>query len=219
MWEILLKYHEGFANGLLVTLELTCIAWAAGLFLGTLVGWLAHHFAGTAGRALAVLSFLGSGIPVIVLLFWAHYPLQVLLRVVIHPFITAACVLTLVNVLAIAQIVKSALNQFPEEFITAAKVCGLPRWITFRRVRLPILFRQITPSLLSSQVVILQTTLFASMISVEEILRVSQRINATAYKPVEIYSALALLFLAVCLPLNGAAMLLKRRFDRNLSER
>ena len=65
----------------------------------------------------------------------------------------------------------------------------------------------------------LQATLFASLISVDEIFRVAQRINAVEYKPVEVYTALALFFLLVCLPLNGVALLLRHRFGHDLSER
>jgi polar amino acid transport system permease protein len=215
----LTKYHQGFLGGLWVTLELTAIIWVVGLLVGTMLGWSAWRFSTWIGRALTVLGFFGASIPVIVILFWAHYPLQVLMGVVIDPFITAAWVLSLINILAVAEIVKNALREFPEQYITAAKVCGLTRGAILRHITLPILLRQITPALLSSQVVILQATLFASMISVEEILRVSQRINATAYKPVEIYTALALFFLLICLPINAAALFLKSRFERNLSER
>jgi ABC-type amino acid transport system permease subunit len=65
----------------------------------------------------------------------------------------------------------------------------------------------------------LQATIFASLISVGEIFRVAQRINSEVYRPVEIYTALALFFLAVCLPLHGLAQYLKKRYTRNLSER
>ena len=218
MFDIIAEYHEGFVGGLLVTFELTGIIWLVGLLFGTLFGWLAHRFSSTIGNVLTVVQFFAASIPVIVMLFWVHYPLQVLMGVVIDPFFTAVWVLGLVNILAVADIIRTALNQFPQQFITAAKVCGLNPSTTFKRITLPILLRHIIPSLLSSQVVILQATLFASMISVEEILRVAQRINAVAYKPVEIYSAVALFFLIICLPLNGIAILLKKRFDRNFSE-
>jgi ABC-type amino acid transport system permease subunit len=65
----------------------------------------------------------------------------------------------------------------------------------------------------------LHATLFASLISVEEIFRVAQRINSTIYRPIEIYTALALFFLMVCLPINLLASYLKRRYTRDLSER
>jgi ABC-type amino acid transport system permease subunit len=61
----------------------------------------------------------------------------------------------------------------------------------------------------------LHTTLFASLISVEEIFRVAQRINAQIYRPVEIYTALGVFFLLVCLPVTGFAFWLKRKYTRD----
>jgi ABC-type amino acid transport system permease subunit len=126
--------------------------------------------------------------------------------------------LSVVNIFSVAQIISTTLREFPEAYVTAAKVCGITARETFWHIKLPIIFRQILPNLVTSQVVILQATLFASLISVEEIFRVSQRINATAYKPVEIYTALALIFLLICLPLNGFAAWFRARFTRNVTE-
>jgi ABC-type amino acid transport system permease subunit len=66
---------------------------------------------------------------------------------------------------------------------------------------------------------VLQSTLFGSLISVEEVFRVAQRINATAYQPVQIYTALALFFLLLCLPLYLLAYWLHMKFTRDYSER
>ena len=216
---ILVDYRQAFASGVAVTLGLSVIIWTTGLAGGAIVGWLAHRFPRTAGAALGGLSFLSGSIPVIVVLFWAHYPLQAILGVVIDPFITAAYVLSIVNILGVAVIVRNALNSFPQQYISAAMVCGLDRATTIRSIVLPLVLREVTPSVLNIQVVMLQSTLFASMISVEEILRVSQRINATEYKPIEIFTAVAVFFMAICIPMNGAAVLLRRRFGRDLSER
>jgi ABC-type amino acid transport system permease subunit len=48
---------------------------------------------------------------------------------------------------------------------------------------------------------------------------VAQRINAQIYKPVEIYTALGVFFLIVCVPINGFALWLKKRFTRDVSQR
>ncbi|HAX91869.1 MAG TPA: amino acid ABC transporter permease, partial [Rhodospirillaceae bacterium] len=47
----------------------------------------------------------------------------------------------------------------------------------------------------------------------------AQRINSIIYRPIEIYTALALFFLAVCLPVNLLAAWLKKRYTRDYSER
>jgi ABC-type amino acid transport system permease subunit len=62
-------------------------------------------------------------------------------------------------------------------------------------------------------------TLFASLISVQELFRVAQQINSQIYKPIEIYTALAVFFIAICLPLNLLAYWFKKKYTRNLSEK
>src|SRR5205823_5976573 len=103
--------------------------------------------------------------------------------------------------------------------LIAAQVCGLSTRETALKIQLPLVLQQSLPGLLMLQINMLQATLFASLISVEEIFRVAQRINATVYRPVQIYTALALFFLLICLPLNGVALWLKYRYTRDLSEK
>jgi polar amino acid transport system permease protein len=98
-------------------------------------------------------------------------------------------------------------------------VCGLRSRDILLRIQLPLVLRQILPPLLTLQVVMLQATLFASLISVEELFRVIQRINAEVYRPVETYTLLALFFIALCAPLNMLAVVMRRRFTRDFSER
>ena len=218
LFDIIFTYREGLLAGLLVTLKLCFVIWASGLILGTILGYLGSKYRSEIGVPVSIVAFILSGIPVLVLLFWLHYPVQAMLDVVIDPFYTACFALSLVNIFAVSEIVRSALSNFPTQYNLAAKVCGLTPKETFQKIELPIVLRQIMPSLLSLQVNMLQLTLFASLISVEEVFRVAQRINSLIYKPIEIYSALAIFFLAICLPLNGVALWLKYKFTRDISE-
>lgn len=218
-FHILWTCREGFLSGLKVTFQLVGIIWSGGIILGTLLGYTAHRYKMSVGLFERCFAFTLSSLPILVVLFWFHYPLQAMFNVVIHPFITASFVCTLVNVFAVAELVRGSLDDFPEQYVIAAKVCGLNSRQTALQIQLPILFRQVLPGILMLQVVMLHTTLFASLISVEEVFRLAQRINASIYKPVEIYTALGIFFLAICLPINGLAWWLKKRFTRNLSER
>jgi len=216
--EIIVRYHEAFAKGLAVTVQLAAVIWVSGLSLGFLIGAAGASQPKVFGRIVSVGSFVLSGLPILVLLFWLHYPMQAMMGVVIDPFITAALALGLVNTFGVAECVRNALLEFPQQYVLAAKVSGLTPRQTLVHIKTPILLRQLIPVLLTSQVVMLQATLFASLISVEEIFRVAQRINAMIYRPVELYTALGLFFLLVCLPLNGLALWFKSKFTRNLSE-
>lgn len=219
IFEIFEQYGSAFASGLTTTLQLAFVIWAVGLTLGTLVGVLGAKYPRLFGIPFAAVAFILSGVPAIVFLFWLHYPAQAMLNIVIDPFITAAVTLSIVNIFAVSEIVRRVLRDFPNQYIVAAQVCGMSKMRTFTRVQLPLVLRQILPGLLMSQVTMLQATLFASLISVDEIFRTAQRINASVYRPVEIYTALGVLFLAVCLPLNGIALILRNQYTRDLSEK
>lgn len=219
VWNIIYTYKEGLLSGLLVTLALCLIIWLSGLVFGVLFGAFAHRQKESTGWFLKILSFILASTPVLVLLFWLHYPLQALLGVVIIPFITAAVALSIINIVGVAQIVRDALDEFPEQYAIAGRVCGLSEKEIFSKIKLPIIFRQTIPQFLTLQVSMLQLTLFASLISVQELFRVAQQINSIIYKPIEIYTALAVFFIAICLPLNLLAYWFKNKYTRNLSEK
>jgi ABC-type amino acid transport system permease subunit len=215
---ILIDYHEAFFAGLVVTLQLCAIIWASGLILGTALGVLCARYHGI-GTPTRVFSFFLGAVPLLVFMFWLHYPVQAMFNVVINPFITAAFCLSVINIFGVADLVRSALDDFPKQYLTAASVCGLTRRQTILSIQLPLIFRSTLPGLLLLQVGMLHATLFSSMISVEELFRVAQRINAQIYKPIEIYTALGVFFLAICLPVNLFALWFKNKYTRNVSER
>jgi polar amino acid transport system permease protein len=215
---IVVQYREGLLAGLLVTLGLIAIVWLSGLIFGVLFGAYAQRKKST-GTSLKVLWFLISSTPILVLLFWLHFPLQEILGVVIQPFVTAAFALSVVNIIFVAAIVRDGLEQFPEQYAIAGKVSGLNDQEIFSKIKFPLIFRAIIPQFLFLQVAMLQATIFASLISVNEIFRVAQQINSMIYKPIEIYTTLALFFIVICLPLNLLAYWFKNKYTRDLSEK
>jgi polar amino acid transport system permease protein len=216
--QLLARYHAGLWDGLFVTLRLCLIVWATGLAGGFLLGIAADRLPQEVGSPLRAVSFVSSSIPVLVLLFWAHYPLQAAFGVVIDPFVTASAVLSVLNVIGVAMILREALAEFPAHYLVAAKVAGLSERTALWRIQAPLVLRQVVPGLLTLQVGMLQATLFASLISVNELFRVAQHINAEVYQPVAVYTMLACFFLAICLPLTLFAAWFRQRFTRNASQ-
>ncbi|MCG7988431.1 MAG: ABC transporter permease subunit [Candidatus Thiodiazotropha weberae] len=217
--DIIVRYQDAFIGGLLVTLHMSVIIWISGLTFGCLIGIAAHHNPKFVGYPLRSVAFLLSGIPLLVMLYWAHYPLQTLFKIVVDPFITATALLSIINIIIVAEVWRSAFDNFRTEYILAAKVCGLNQLQTLRKIKIPLVVRHTLPMLLTVQVTMLQMTLFSSLISVEELFRIAQRINSTIHMPVEIYSALAIFFLAICLPPYFFAYWLQKKYSRDLSEK
>ena len=216
--QILYQYKADFLVGLTVTIKLCLLVWGIGLLFGFIIGYAGFKFKVAIGIPSRIISFLLGGIPVLVFLFWLHYPVQYWLGMVIDGFYTAVTALAIINTFLVADIVRNALNNFPTQYTLAGEVCGLDKKTIYWKIQFPIIIRQILPGILFTQVAMLQSTLFASLISVEEIFRVSQRINSNIYKPVEIYTSLAILFLLICLPMNGIGFWIKKKYSRDFSE-
>jgi polar amino acid transport system permease protein len=214
VFEIVSEYRDAYLAGLRVTLELCAVAWITGIIGGGAIAFCAEWLPRVIGWPVEGLSRVTEAIPILVLLFWFHYPAQAALGITIDPFYTTVVLLGFLNTLAVFGILRGAIAGVPVELVEVANVCGVRRDRIFWRIKLPLAIRAALGALTSAQVNILQLSIFGSLISVEELFRASQRINAQIYRPVEVYTGLALFFLVVCLPLNLLARHLKQRFAR-----
>lgn len=217
--QIVIDNRVQLLRGLGVTIALCAIIWTAGCALGIAAGVLSARHPKVVGRSIAALSLVVSATPAIVLMLWLHYPAQSALGVVVSPFATAAFALTLINALLVGEVVRDHVAEFPQQFIWAAKVAGVPRNALLFRIVLPMLTRMLLPKLLSIQIAMLQATIFASLISVDELFRACLRINSVIHKPVEVFAALAIFFVSVCLPLHLLTVWLRSKFVSVSSER
>jgi polar amino acid transport system permease protein len=217
--QILWEFRQAFLNGLIVTGALLLISAVVGTVFGALLVWFSQ-VAKNSVRSLADgIAFCMAAIPALVVLFWMHYPAQVLLGIVVDPFWTAAFVLALLNTFSVYRIIADAVRDLPKQFVSTGLVCGLTSAQITRHIKAPLLFRAAFPRWLDQQVVILQTSVFASLISVDEVFRVAQRINSQVYRPVAIYTAMALLFLATAGSAMQYARYFRARSHRDFSER
>ena len=215
---ILVTYWQAFAGGLATTALLCGIVWLASFAVGLPLGLVAAQVRGVRGLILGAAA-ISSGIPAIVLLFWAYYPGQALLGVEIKPFLTACIALSAIGTLLAAQAVCRAIDDFPPQLLTAARVCGLSRRDSMLKIAVPLLVRRFIPTALVIMVNLFQMSLFSAFISVDELFRVTQRINSIVYRPIEIYSGFALFCLIFSLPLYAAAAWLRSRSDNYDIER
>ncbi len=202
MFQVLIQYHYLLFQGFLTTLKLLGCIIIIGVPFGTLLGILGGRY--SPGLTIIINSgrFITKVIPVLVLLFWLHYPLQSLLGVVINPFWTTILALGAVNLIATAAIISSELKLLPKSYRESGITLGMSSNQIINRIELPLLVRRALPQILLIQAAMLEYTLLASLISVPELFRVAQTINAMIYKPVEIYSLIVVFFLIILAPLH-----------------
>ncbi|MEI8223907.1 MAG: ABC transporter permease subunit [bacterium] len=195
-----------------MTLKLLGTIILIGIPTGITLGVIGGKFSTELGVIIKGARFVTKVIPVLVLLFWLHYPLQGMLHVVINPFWTTVIALGLINMIATASIISIELQLIPKAYREAGITLGMNSLQIVKYIELPLLLRRTLPQILLGQASILEYTLFASLISVPELFRVAQTINAMAYKPIAIYSLLVIFFLLILGPLHILINWIKEKY-------
>ena len=216
---LLWSYRQAFLNGLLVTAELLALGCVLGTVLGIALAWISRKRELHLREVLDVVTLGVIAVPALVILFWLYYPAQSLLGISVSPFWTAVTALVLMNGATVYRVIGDAMKALPTQYIASAQVCGLPSAEILRHITLPLLLRASLPRWVDQQVLVLQTSVFASLISVPEIFRVAQRVNAAEYRPIASYTAMAMLFAAVAGSGLVLAQRLRRKYERDFSER
>lgn len=212
MFQILVTYHELFFQGFLTTLKLLGLIVLIGVPLGTLLGIIGGRYSAEIGSMINGARFITKVIPVLVLLFWLHYPLQGLLGIVVNPFWTTTIALGIINLISVSYLISAELKLLPMSYREAGITLGMSSNQIVRYVELPLLLRRTLPQILLLQAAMLEYTLFASLISVPEIFRVSQTINSMTYQPVAIYTLLVLFFFIILAPLHLLITWIQKRY-------
>lgn len=195
------------------TLKLAASAWMFGVVLGFVWGVVVVRLPIYFLWLNKCASFLLTSIPLIVILFWLHYPLQIQLAIVVDPFYTSLVVLSFFNMIATSEIVRQSISKIDVEYIQLAHVYGVSTKRIWFGILLPMVLFDALPAIVFLQMSILHMTIFASLISYEELFRVSQQINSLTYQPVEIYTILALLFLFMSAPFIYISKWLKSSYS------
>lgn len=202
MFQVLINNQTLFLQGFLTTLKLLGLIMAIGIPSGILLGLAGGKYSKEIRIAINGARFFTKVVPVLVLLFWLHYPLQGLLGIVVDPFWTTVLALGVINIISVAHLVSSELKLLPKSYRENALTLGMSSNQIIRHIELPLLVRRTLPQILLVQASMLEYTLFASLISVPELFRVAQTINSMTYQPVAIYSLLVLFFFVILAPLH-----------------
>ncbi|AOO82696.1 amino acid ABC transporter permease [Bosea vaviloviae] len=98
--------------------------------------------------------------------------------------------------------------------VEAAQSIGMGWGLTMRRVILPQAIRLVLPPYGNIMVMMLKDSSQASTITVAELTLQGTLIASSTFKNMTVYSLVALLYLAMCLPLMGFVGWLERRFGK-----
>lgn len=194
------------------TVALVLIALAIGAPLGLGLALLRGHRAAPLRWLVAALQQLVQGVPLLGLLMFFYFGMPVFLGIEV-PALTAVSVAFIIYTAAfLGQIWYGGIQAVKHEQWEAAACLGLSKWHQFRHVIAPQAFRLSLPPTVGFLVQLIKGTSLASVVGFVELARAGQIASAATFQPLLVYSCVALLYFAACLPLTMWARNLEGRF-------
>jgi polar amino acid transport system permease protein len=143
--------------------------------------------------------------PLLVQLVWVYYALPVLIGVDMSA--TTACFVTLSLYAGsfYAEIFRGGIEAIDRGQWEAGHAIGMQQGRIFRRIILPQAIQVMIPALINQTIMQLKNTSLVSVVAVGDLLYQGSVITATSYKPLEVYTIVAVLYFVVLFPLTLVA--------------
>ncbi len=210
-FSFLVDYSDVLLKGLLTTLEFVGIAAVLGLIWGFILSLgRMSSIKIVYGIATIYVEFF-RGTPVLVQLFWVFFCQPLFLGVELTGFASAIVALTLYSGAIISESFRAALKSIESVQHDASIALGLPTSTRILFVILPQALLRAIPNLLSNVVSLFKESALVSAVGMADLMYVGQNIANNVTRPIEILTAVALIYFAVGFPLTRAVSMVEKR--------
>lgn len=214
-WHVIFDNKSVFIDGALVTIGLTLLV----VVLGTLIGGL---FAFLRRSQDPILSWLARiyielfrALPILVLVIWIYYVVPILFGIRLSAFAAGTLALSLNLSASVAETVRAGIESIPRSQYESGLVLGFSPWQTMVRIIFPQAIRNMIPNLLSLYITQLKNSSLVSIIAVNELLHQANLLISNSFRPLEIYTAVAVMYLILITP----PVLLANYYEQRLNEK
>jgi glutamate transport system permease protein len=163
--------------------------------------------------AVAVIEFF-RGVPLLLLIFALFLAFPIVVGTDLPALWALVLALTMYNGAVIAEIIRAGVQSIPKGQTEAAYAIGLSRGQTLRMVLLPQAIRVMLPALISQLVVLLKDTSLGFVIGFSELLRTGGQLVQALNNPLQLYLAVALIYIIINSLLSGLASYVEGRQRR-----
>ncbi|RWC37792.1 MAG: amino acid ABC transporter permease [Mesorhizobium sp.] len=202
-WDIL-------AYGLLITLKYTIYTCAIGLAIGLLMAQLELS-------PWRILRWTGRiwveffrNIPLLVLLMWIYHAPPIFFQIQIGKEIAGILGLGFYASGFYAEILRAGVQSIDRGQTDAAIALGMGYVQRMKRIILPQALRRMVPPLVGQTIMQLKNTTLLSVLTIPDLLYQAGYIASFTYRPMEVYTVIGAIFIAILVPLSA----LSRRFER-----
>lgn len=151
--------------------------------------------------------------PLLVILIWFYYALPALLGVQISALTAGLLALSLYGGSFYGEIIRAGIISIDIGQREAAQALGMRRGDAMRRIILPQALRRMVPPLMNQSILQLKNTSLVSVLALPDLIYQGQLVTHETYRPLEVYTTVAVVYFAILFPATLLVQRLERRFD------
>jgi len=211
-FQIVWEYRQVFLRGAVVTAELTFWGTIIGVALGLALGLMRRSQYAVLRSPAAVYIEAFRSTPILVQLVWIYYSLPILSGLQMSNVASMAIGLGLHAAAYFAEIFRAGVNSIDKGQWDAARAIGMRYPQAMRRIILPQAVRRMVPPFINEFATLIKLTTLGSVLAVNELLHEATNLINNTYRPLEIYTALAIAFAVLIYPFIYASQRLERHW-------
>lgn len=214
VWDfrIVFEYRQVFLRGAIITMELTFWATIMGTVLGLVLGLMRRSPNPILRYPAAIYIEAFRATPILVQLVWIYYSLPILTGLQLGNIASVAVGLGLHSAAYIAEIFRAGVNSIDKGQWDAARAVGMRYTQLMRRIILPQAVRRMVPPFINEFATLIKLTTLGSVLAVNELLHEATNLINNTYRPLEIYSAVAIAFAVIIYPFIFASQRLEQHW-------
>jgi len=213
-WDVIPQNLDFLLSGLQQTLLISAITLCLAMLGGLVIALLDMS-------RFRVLRFIGVAFgevvrntPILVQLLWIYYVLPMSLGINLDSWTALVIGLSIYSSAFIAEVYRAGIQAIPVGHKEAARVLGLSPLQCFVRIVFPQAVRLTLPPLAANFVQLIKYSSLGAVISVSEITRRGMELSASTFRPLEIFTFIAVVYFMICWPLAMGIRYWERRMSR-----
>jgi glutamine transport system permease protein len=211
-WELINNSIPLLLTGAGITVEITALSVFFGFCIGIFVGVARLAKLRLIRYAAAVYVDFIRGTPLLVQIFLVYFALPAVIGSRVDPFLAAIAACSINSGAYVAEIIRAGIQSIDKGQMEAGRSLGLSWGQTMRYIVMPQAFKRIIPPLGNEFIAMLKDSSLVSVIGFEELTRRGQLIIARTYASMEIWAAVAIIYLIMTLTISRLVAYLERRY-------
>jgi glutamate/aspartate transport system permease protein len=209
-WNVIARSWPFLAEGMALSALLVAVATAGGLVIGFALALMRLSSRPLIAAPAAGYVTLMRSVPLVLVLFWFYFLVPLAIGRPIGALVSALIAFVLFEAAFYCEIIRAGIGSVRAGQTEAALASGMRRGQALRLIVMPQALRAMTPLLLNQIIIVFQDTSLVYVVALRDFMTAASVVAARDGRPTEMYTLVAVAYLAICFSLSKAVDFYRR---------